>query len=164
MTRYAGPIPSSMNERARMPRRPYARLEEIIKRAEAGEKFIDEHPAPTRQMTIAEIQEVTGLRRYGVVARLRAAGIKATRPADGFHFAVYTVPEHFLVLNQSKATPRRDAVVADAEELAEAGVSWPAAVERLGYSAAKSLERILYRANRGDLIRQLKANTKEHAA
>lgn len=55
MTRYPGPIPSSMNARARMPRRPYARLEDIIKRAEAGEKVSD--IAPELAKKLGAVQE-----------------------------------------------------------------------------------------------------------
>ena len=61
MTRYSGPIPSSMNERARMPRRPYARLEEIIKRAEAGEKISD--IAPELAERFGPVIERNGSRR-----------------------------------------------------------------------------------------------------
>lgn len=49
-------------------------------------------------------------------------------------------------------------VVEDAEFMARTGETWPRAAERLGYTT-RSLERILHRAGRYDLVTHLKKNT-----
>ena len=60
------------------------------------------------------------------------------------------------------ATPcaglRMAAVIEDAEWLVRTGECWSQAVRRLGYSTPKALERMLYRAGRGDLTTALRAN------
>ncbi|TKR27158.1 hypothetical protein FA014_02025 [Cellulomonas hominis] len=54
--------------------------------------------------------------------------------------------------------PRARAVVEDAEWLVATGECWTQAAHRLGYGSPKSLERVLYRLGRGDLVSALKAH------
>lgn len=59
----------------------------------------------------------------------------------------------------TSTVPRRAAdVVEDAEFLVSTGECWTQAIRRLGYTRAKSLERVLYRAGHGGLVNALKAN------
>lgn len=57
---------------------------------------------------------------------------------------------------------RLDAVVEDCEFLADTGETFTNASRRLGYANAKTLERTLWRARRGDLVSRLKANEASH--
>jgi hypothetical protein len=58
--------------------------------------------------------------------------------------------------------PRIEAVIEDCEFLADTGETFMNAARRLGYANAKTLDRTLWRARRGDLVARLKANEASH--
>jgi hypothetical protein len=59
------------------------------------------------------------------------------------------------------AQSRIEAVVEDCEFMAAMGETFTGAAARLGYSNRKNLERVLWRARRGDLVRRLKAHEED---
>lgn len=109
--------------------------------------------SPDDPYTIEEICAITGLSSDGVKVRMRIHNIKAVGRRG--YFRLYPHNDDLLAPTASTRAAR---VVAEAEELIEAGSGATEAANRLGYDDWRSLERALNRAKRGDLVAALRRN------
>jgi len=104
-------------------------------------------------MTIAELAEETGLSENGIKYRLQVHKVRAQGRRS--YWSLYPADPRLL---KDNIHLRGAYVVEDLEWMVADDVGMTEALTRLGYTHQDSLERLLYRANRADLIVKLKRN------